>query len=212
MTTRLKVNATDILRWARYLNEVPKRTRPAMARAINAYGEGVADSTAEVIAGRTGLDADEIRALIYIKEATPDNLTWEMDATAVAPPPPDWQRPWESRSDRAFQQETLVKIITSGDDHTCEICQEAAEKSPYTLEEVNQLAAKWQHWEPAAGITGERTNLIHPNCRCVIQPWRETRRVSVSFGGKSAPPELLNSRQLGRRIADELKVSIRVIK
>jgi hypothetical protein len=211
MTPKVKVNATDILRWARYLNEVPKRTRPAMARAINAYGEGVVESTAEVIAGRTGLDANEIRALIEVREATPDNLTWEMDATAVAPPPPDWQRPWEKRDGKQFEEQTLVKIVTSGDDHTCEICAEAAEKSPYTLDEVNQLAAKWKHWEPPAGIGGERTNLIHPNCRCMIQPWRETRRVSVNFGGKSAPPELLNSRQFGRRVADELKVAIKVL-
>jgi hypothetical protein len=212
MTATVKVNATDILRWARYLNEMPKRTRPAMARAINAYGEGVADSTAEMIAGRTGLDPHEIRSLIDIKEATPDNLTWEMDATAVAPPPQDWQRPWENRSNKQFEQPTLVKIITSGDDHTCEICQEAAAKSPYTMDEINALSAKWKHWEPPAGAIGERTNLLHPNCRCAIQPWRETRRVSMQFGGKSAPPELLNSRQLGRRIADELKVAIRVLR
>ena len=212
MSVQVKVSAADIVRWARYLDEMPKKTRPVIARAINDYGAGVADSTAEIIAGRTGLDSHEIRSLIHIREATPDNLTWEMDASAVAPPPSDWQRPWEKRSGKQFEQPTLVKIVTSDDDHTCEICEEAAAKSPYTMEEINQLSAKWKHWEPPAGAVGDRTNLIHPNCRCAIQPWRETRRVSVKFGGKSAPAELLNSRQLGRRVADELKVSIRAVK
>jgi hypothetical protein len=211
MTAQLRVKAQDILKWARYLDQVPRQTRPAVARAINEYGDSVVESTAQAIAGRTGLDAHEIRSLIEIKRATPDNLTWEMDASAVATPPSDWERPWAKRSDQNFQQQTLVKIVTSGDDHTCEICEEAAAKSPYTLEEINQLSKKWQHWQPAAGFAGERTNLIHPNCRCVIQPWRQTRRVGVQFGGKGAPTELLNARQLGKKVAGEIKVAIRAM-
>jgi len=212
MTARVKVKADDILRWARYLDAVPKKTRPAVARAINDYGSRAAESYSEMLSARTGLDAHEIRNLIEIKEATPDNLIWEMDASAVAMPPSNWERPWEARSDKTFQQQTLVKIVTSGDDVTCDICAEAALNSPYTMEEIGNLSKRWQHWEPAAGVTGTRTNLLHPNCRCVLQPWRETRRLSVSFGGKSAPPELLNARQFGRRVADELKVVIRAIK
>jgi hypothetical protein len=209
---QFRVKADDLLRWARYLDEMPKRTRPAIARAINDYGAGVVDGTAQVIADQTGLAMHDIRSLIEIREATPDHLVWEMDASAVATPPPDWERPWEKRSSKAFEQQTLVKIVTSGDDHTCEICEEAALKSPYTMDEINQLSAKWQHWEPAAGTVGARTNLIHPNCRCSIQPWQQTRRLSVQFGGKGAPPELLNARQLGRKVADEIKVTIRAIK
>ena len=210
MTARISINADDLLRWARYLNEVPKRTRPAVARAMNDYGRGVVDSTAQAIAGETGLSAYDVRSMIEVKEATADDLTWKMDATAVAKSE-DWERPWDKREDGGFDKNTLVKIVTSGDETTCEICQEAAEKSPYTMEEINALSARWKHWEPDAGL-GARTNLLHPNCRCSLQPWQQTRRVSVKFGGKGAPPELLNARQLGRRVADEMKVTIRAIK
>jgi hypothetical protein len=212
MTVRVTVNAQALLKWARYLDDVPRQTRPAVARAMNDYGAGVADGKAQSIAAETGLDVHEVRALIDIREATADRLVWEMDASRVAPPPQDWERPWEKRSNKTFEQQTLVKIVTSGDDHTCEICEEAAERSPYTMDEINALSAKWKHWQPASGLVGARTNLIHPNCRCIIQPWQQTRRLSVSFGGKSAPPELLNARQLGRKVADELKVSIRAIR
>jgi hypothetical protein len=208
----IKIRAADALKWARFLDEIPKRTRPAIARAINDYGEGVADGTAAAIAEETGLDPHEVRALIDIKEATADHLVWEMDATAAAPPPQDWQRPWDTRSNKAFEQQALVNIITSGDDHTCEICEEAAEKSPYTMDEINQLAAKWKHWEPPAGVVGTRTNLLHPNCRCAVVPFRSQRRMSVTFSGKGAPTELLSARQLGVRVADEMRVMIKAIK
>jgi hypothetical protein len=210
--TYVRVDASAFLKWARYLDEIPKRTRPAVARAMNDYGRGVVDGTAQVIADQTGLAMHSVRDMIEVEEATPNHLVWKMDASAVAVPPQDWERPWDKRSNKAFEGDTLVKIVTSGDDHTCEICAEAAAKSPYTMEEINQLSLKWQHWEPAAGLVGARTNLIHPNCRCVIQPWQQTRRLEMKFSGKGAPPELLNARQLGRKVADELKLTIRAIK
>jgi hypothetical protein len=212
MSVLVKANFDALLKWSRYLDEVPKRTRPAIANALNDYGRGVARSKAEAVAAETGLDPDDVLNLIEVDEATADNLVWKMDASKVATPPPDWERPWEKRSDSAFQQQTLVKIVTSGDATTCEICRDAASKNPYTMEEINTLAAKWQHWEPEAGIVGERTNLLHPNCRCIIQPWQQTRRMSVRFGARGAPEELLNARQLGRRVADEIKVAIRAVK
>ena len=209
-STRIKINADDLLKWSRYLDEVPKRTRPAVARAMNDYGNSLLDSAAAAIAGKTGLTPSDVRNQIVVKRATSSDLTWKMDASKVAPQV-EWERPWNKRPDKDFEKETLVKIITSGDEHTCEICEEAAAKSPYTMEEINALSAKWKHWQPDAGMGG-RTNLLHPNCRCSLQPWRQTRQVAVSFGGKGAPPELLNARQLGRKVADELKVIIRAVK
>ena len=213
MSASFKVASTDLLKWARYLDEVPRQTKAAVSRAINDYGRGVVDAKAQAMADELGLDVHDVRSLIEVREATPQNLRWEMDATKVVKrSPEDWARPWASRSDKNFQEPTLLKIVTSGDDHTCEICEEAALKSPYTVEEINQLAARWKHWEPPGGLAGARTNLLHPNCRCVTQPWQQTRRLSVTFGGKGAPTELLNARQLGRRVADELKVTIRALK
>ena len=207
---RLSINATDLLKWARFLDDVPRRTRPAVARAMNDYGRGVLESAVQSIAEETGLSAADVRNRIEVKEASSGDLTWKMDTTKVAPSK-DWERPWDKRSDKDVDQQALVKIVTSGDESTCEICEEAASRSPYTMEEINSLSAKWKHWQPETGL-GARTNLLHPNCRCSLQPWRQTRRVAVKFGGKGAPPELLNARQLGRKVADEMKVTIRAIK
>ena len=212
MSVRLSVDAVALLKWARYLDQIPKRTRPAVAHALNDYGAGVVRSTAEQIAERADLDPNEVMSLIEVKEATAEDLTWRMDATQVAPPSQDWERPWAARDSKQFQKQTLVKIVTTGDDRTCDVCNDAAAKSPYTMDEIDRLASKWKDWEGGAGATGFKTNLIHPNCRCVLQPWAQTRRLSVSFQGKGAPPELLNARQLGKRVADELKVSIRAIR
>ena len=210
MTARISVKADDLLKWSRYLDEVPKRTRPVIARAINDYGHGVLESTAETIAAQTGLSVTDVRNQIKVKQATSNDLSWSLDATALGKSK-DWERPWDKRSDKTIEPEALVKIITSGDETTCEVCEEAASRSPYTMTEINNLVAKWKHWEPAAG-GGARTNLLHPNCRCVLQPWQQTRRMEVRFTGKGAPSELLNSRQLGQKVADAVKVTIRAIK
>jgi hypothetical protein len=212
MTTRLKVDASGILEWSAYLDQIPKKTKPAIAKALNDYGRGVAAGAAEMIAQNYDLDPHEVLKEIDIREATPERLVWEMDASTVAPPPPDWERPWDKRSTSEFDKQNLVNIVTVGDHVTCEICEEAEENSPYTMEEINNLAAKWQHWEPPAGVTGTRTNLLHPNCRCSIVPYRPQRNVAVQFGGgKSAPRELFTARQLGKKVADEIRVSIRAI-
>ena len=210
MTVRISVKADALLKWSRYLDEVPKRTRPAIARAINDYGHGVLESTAETIAAQTGLSVTDVRNQIRVKQATTNDLTWSLDATQLGKPK-DWERPWNKRGGKNFDQDTLVKIITSGDESTCEVCEEAASRSPYTMDEINNLMAKWKHWEPEVGA-GARTNLLHPNCRCVLQPWQQTRRMEVRFTGKGAPSELLNSRQLGQKVADAVKVTIRAIK
>ena len=122
-STRIKIDADDLLKWARYLDEVPKQTRPAIARAMNDYGNSLLDSAASTIASKTGLAASDVRNQIVVKRATSSDLTWKMDASKVAPQV-EWERPWNKRSDKEFEKETLVKIITSGDEHTCEICEE----------------------------------------------------------------------------------------
>ena len=101
--------------------------------------------------------------------------------------------------------------MTTGDGHDCEICNDVAENSPYTIEEVEQMATKWAGFEGAGG-PGVRTNLVHPNCRCLTQPWTAARRMPITMGeGRGAPSALLNARQLGQAIAEELQVTIRAI-
>ncbi|HVX56469.1 MAG TPA: GNAT family N-acetyltransferase [Candidatus Saccharimonadales bacterium] len=56
----------------------------------------------------------------------------------------------------------LVGWLTAGDDDVCQICQDGADDSPYTLDEADDLI-------PA-----------HINCRCAVFPWHDLR-----YGGDS---------------------------
>jgi hypothetical protein len=207
----IDVKLDDLLRWTRYLDELPPHLPAALARGLNFYGEQTVRGMAETLADQYGLETGAVMNLIVVRRASPGNLKFEADASAVARADPQWLRPWQERDIKTFEQDTLLKIVTVGDRHDCEICEEMAQKSPWTKREIDQMAAKWAGWHGASGpAPGERTNLVHPNCRCVTQPWTSTRRLKMTFAGKGAPAELFSTRQLGRIMADELKVTIRV--
>ena len=208
---RFAVDGAGLLKWSRYLDHIQQRTPEALARALNDYGEGVARGKAQAIADKHDLWWTEVLSMFEIREATPQRLEWRMDASALEG---DTLGRMPTRDTKQFERETLVKIVTSGDGRVCPICQEAVDKSPWALYELDEFLAKHhnflaEHKDWVQG-PGERTNLLHPNCRCVTQPWASKRRMSLTFGGKSAPPELFTARQLGERVAAELKVAIRV--
>jgi hypothetical protein len=156
-----EIDVSDLLRWGKALEGMPKKVKSAAARALNTYGDGVVTAAVRYLSNQTGLDASAIREKIEVKRATASNLSWEMDASAVVLETTDWSRPWEGRDDSNFDKSALVKIIAHED--CCEVCAEAAEDSPYTMEQVQQLAAKWTHFVPPHPVSGPRTNLIHPN-------------------------------------------------
>jgi hypothetical protein len=67
------------------------------------------------------------------------------------------------------------------------------------------MAAKWKDYQPPRPVVGPRTNLVHPNCRCVTQPWAASRRLNVNFATMPEQrPVVLTTRQLGEIIATEL--------
>jgi len=212
----VSINTDDLLRWARYLDDIPKRTGPALARALNDYGEGVAKSYAQYIADKNDLSWSEVLDLIDIKEATPRRLRWEMDASAVAQQNTDWLRMWQTRDNKEFEKQTLVAVVRNSD-YACDVCDQVVEEGPYTLAAIDEMVAKHANfmvehpnWRPAPGK--DRTNLVHPNCQCVTVSYAARRQVKLTFGdgSKSAPPELLSARQLGQRVAGELHVALRV--
>jgi hypothetical protein len=195
----IDVDTGDLLKWARYFENIPRRTKPALARALNAAGANIVRETARVIAGNSGLDADAILHLIIVKEAAPNDLVWEMDASAIAPPSQDWSHPWDRTEDTTFDGQTLVKIITMDDDVVCKICEDAAENGPYTLEEAKRMFA---HGE--AGKEG-----LHPRCRCIMGPWSSTRRMNVTFG-TSQEPIMSSFQQMGQKVAEEFAAVLRI--
>jgi hypothetical protein len=62
------VDASAIVKWGRYLNEIPKATQRATARALNAYGAGVLNATVHDIANRNNWDPEQVRAHIRVSE------------------------------------------------------------------------------------------------------------------------------------------------
>jgi predicted ABC-type ATPase len=50
-------------------------------------------------------------------------------------------------------EEPLVGVLTAGDKYVCELCEDIADDSPFTLDEALALLP------------------VHPNCRCAVYPW-----------------------------------------
>ena len=210
------VDAGDLLRWASYLEDIPVVTNPAIARALNDYGHGVAERVAAKIAEKGDLPASEVLHLLKIREATPRRLVWELNAGNFFPPSGDWSRPWAERREKGFEKQTLVKIITMHDKLSCEICEDYAEGGPYLMAEIDEMKAKHANflrehpdWRQGPGF---RTNLIHPNCRCMLTPFASRRRLPVTFGDKAAKEELFSVRGLAQQVAGEMKIAIKAIR
>jgi hypothetical protein len=191
----IKIDADELNGWARfYKEEAPSKAHIALSMALNSIGTTVVASVVSYIADQSGLDPDEIEDMVTVTEATPDNLVWEMDASRVAPPTLDWSRPWDTRDNQtnsAFDTNTLVNIITMEDELVCQKCQDAADNSPYTIEEAQALLP------------------IHPNCRCPLQNYVSYQRLPVVFSDNGAAPlELLTPRGLAKTVATELRKAL----
>jgi hypothetical protein len=209
----VQIQTDDLLKWAGYFNDLPTKTPGAIARALNNVGSDVLTVSVEYFAESTGLDEVDVRPLVMVQEATAGNLRWMMDASAVVlKDAPNWEKPWEKPATGGnFDQQQLLQIVTSGDGLVCDVCAQAAGNSPYTVDDINKLAAKWKDYASPHLVSGERTNLIHPNCRCTTVPWNASRQLNVQFATvPPTPPVVLNVRQLGEAIATELGAILRV--
>lgn len=207
------IQTDDLLNWAGYFGELPKKTPEVLARVLNNVGDEVLQTSIEYFAESTGLDAIDVRPQLEVTEATPSNLRWVMDASAIVlKESPNWERPWDKPGDNTFSQQQLLQIVTSGDRQVCPVCLDAAANSPYTVDDINKLAAKWKDRDFPVPIGGEaRTNLIHPYCRCRTVPWIQSRQLNVQFATTPpTPPVVLTARQLGQAIVTELGATLRV--
>jgi hypothetical protein len=189
----VSLDTTELLKWARYMNRVPRRTGAAIARALNTVGDNILHEAAHAVAQETGLDPNDVFDLIGVKKATPDDLNWSMDTSKVFQSEQmDWSRPWDKRT--GFDDRTLLKVITRDDGTVCDKCIEVAAHSPYTLEEL-------------MGMNPYNNGLVHPNCHCWTETWHATRQMPVTFG-KGAPVQLFTMKQLGDAVAKELKTTL----
>jgi hypothetical protein len=215
----IKVDGSDLLRWARFYEDMPRHTKRAVARALNAFGEGIVRETVRIIADKNGWDPDVVRQRLVVQEADEHDLEFVMDASAVVSSSQDWNRPWDQRETTAFEQDTLVKIVTCDDGYDCQVCQQIAAEGPYTMSQVLEMQAVWADYVPPTPniAPGPITNLIHPRCRCSSAPWSSYRRLPVNFQGDggnvgSAPQHLMTMKQLARAVKDEIVTEIKVRK
>lgn len=192
----VNIKSEELLNWARAFEEAPGRAKLSIARALNAAGTNVLHWAAEMIAKQSGRPVGEIVRGIKVTPATPDTLKWTMDASGVAPPSLDWEKPWQEAT---VESQELVRIVTQQDDEVCFICEDAAGDSPYTMSEIRAL----HHTVPG------KEGFLHPNCRCLIQPWSTVKTLPVSFGKAQAEMQRLTTQQIGAAVAQAIRASIR---
>ena len=154
------------------------------------------------IAQSTGASNEEIKHVLKVKRATQE--IW----VTISTPVKLYLRHGIGRAHgiRGTPHKTreLVKIVTLGDHKVCEICARAEKNNPYTAEEIEGLRV--------SGYDGSN-GLIHHNCRCVLGEWFGDRPMPATYGrgGERGgmPPDLLDARKIGSRIAEEIKVMIK---
>jgi len=206
------VNIDPLLAWAKRLGKLPKRTPYAAARALNQYGETIIKRAAQQIARQSGLDPSVVEDGIKVKKATASDLSWSLDASElVLAGDMAWQRPWDTRDDSDIDKDRLVQIIAHQD--CCEVCAEIVADNPYTVGQVQTMAQKWKDYVPKHTPPGERSNLIHPNCRCAVTAWSNNRaQVPVVFGGGNATEAAVFTREeLAVVVANELRIELAAI-
>lgn len=172
---QLKIDTSELLKYAAYMNNVPRHTKTNIARGLNVLGKNVASHLANDVADRTGLSFQTIHNLFKIKEASPLNLVWECDATDVIDTQAQLMLPpaqWRSARHGMIKPGTLVNVIDRGDDKVCQICKDIVEDNPYTIEEVNALSQRLNKYG---------NGLFHYNCRCSVWENKLSRRVPVRF-------------------------------
>ena len=200
----ITVDASDLRKLARYYADMPRVTARSAATALNEVGAAILESTLRAIAERNAQDPNELRQRVIVKEADPENLVWDMDASLIVAPSVDWNRPWETRGQDACEGDTLVNIITSEDECTCQVCQDYAADNPHTLDDVLQHQAQWADYVPPTPnkCPGTITNLMHPRCRCVAQPWSNYNRSNrTAF---PAAPAVTADRRISMRQFDRV--------
>lgn len=201
----VEIKLDDLLKWAEYADEIRASTPKSIAKALNAFGDGMKLGLIDYLAAASGLDPEQVSSVTQVDEATSGDLQYHVDASrALLTDADEWRRPWDSRpSDSQFEQQILLNIETQPG--CCDICEQAAEEGPYTAEQISEMAAKWKDFVPTglswltALTRSAVTNLLHPNCRCGTSQWRSTdRSIPVRFDGGD---KMLTPDEIGHELA-----------
>lgn len=195
------VEAKGLLKFARYLGDVPKMTNKNLAAALNVAGDNVTRQVIETISLSSGLDRELVRRMIKVKKASEGSLRWTIDVSDVwKPTGPTRQLPKRAFPGTPIAErvtpEQLVKVVTTGDGRVCPICEQIKRGGPYTLTEVRNMSARLNHYGGG---------LFHPHCRCGTAPFNPTRKLVLDTRKAAAVDSKAVKTMTIKQIAAQIK-------
>jgi hypothetical protein len=202
---------SEVVRLVRWNERIAKEniTDQAISSALNEYGDGLAREMRQDISNTTGLSTEAIRSHMVTERASPGNLNFDIDFDIGGLSGDIMSRPVTTEDnaeggDPVFGEEQMVQVLLNGgggdDDRTCDVCREIAAGGPYTIAEARSNI----HHGATIGLN---------RCRCIIVPWKSTKRLPVTFetlvGNK---PTIVEKRvsidELAKILAREIEIKV----
>lgn len=162
----LKIDTTQLVRFAKRAEAAMKVTQPILAAGINLVGDGVVAEVAQSLVQQTGLALEEVRGLMKVKRATRGDMKYQvtMDKQLFAEDVESIQGQREIRDFGKRRPGELVIIVSKKDELVCMDCEELEAAGPMPLETAMKHVPK------------------HINCRCIIMPYNKPgKRLPVTM-------------------------------
>lgn len=205
---RINVDASEVMRFANALGEVPEKNAYSIMRSLNQVGDATTREVRQSVADTTGLAFEATRQMVRTIRASRSNLEYQILLRGIDLDAPSSRRipkrEFDQRGREAFEPDDMVRVVTAGDNNVCPICEAIAERSPFTYEEAQS------NIHHGAGI-GEN------NCRCMLTAWKSRRTLAVTGRGlgdtqRGAPniDQRLTLRQLAELVTKEVSGNLRI--
>lgn len=205
MTLSINVQSSDLLKFARQLEEQPKRNKTLIANALNETGRGMVREIINTISDETGMPVEMLARLVKIRTANRNRHDFTVDMSAIYSPEatdPRTGSRWGKKSRTEFVAEELVNVQTAEDEKVCPECERIAEEGPYSLGEAQTLIPH------------------HPNCRCTLVPYVSRKRLAFTFEQSTGAQRRVRGgirhiqqaslSQLAQKVSREMIVQLRV--
>jgi hypothetical protein len=203
----VKVDATDMLKFTKRLDNMAKAVNPALALGLNEVGDGLISVLSTNLAKESGLGIEQVRGLMKIKRAKPGDLRYEITVNkALMEGDADQVEGRRESTDFGKRDpRALVIIVSKNDENVCMDCEELQAAGPMPLETAKAHIPK------------------HPHCRCVIMPYvQKGKRLPVTMtsvsgtdprkrmgGGRPVDVDI-TLRQLAQKVLEKTANKIRI--
>jgi len=156
MAVKVAVDSSDLVKFAKTLDEGEKITKEVLTTSVNAVGDQVVSLVATTLSRQSGLSLEQVRGLMKVKRAKRGDIVFEVTVNKGLIEKDDIRRLEGRRESRDFGKrapDEMVIIVAKDDELVCPDCEELAAAGPMPLQIAKQHVPK------------------HPNCRCVILPY-----------------------------------------